>query len=144
MLHHSTSDFLIPFNYINIRIQTPPLLTEGEGRQTLLAFDFFFLVNVPHSPLILDILSEELLLLTHSSTDTTELEHVVGTLCFFLSLTMLKMFQSRDGEKCRTKYRGYRKIKLLSSIRTTQLISCRSKFMCSAMSISRKAPTRSS
>lgn len=85
MLHHSTSDFLIPFSYINIRIQTPPLLTKGEGRQTLLAFDFFlfFLVNVLHSPLILDILSEELLLLIHSSTDTTELKHVVGTLLFF-------------------------------------------------------------
>lgn len=79
MLHHSTSDFLIPFSYINIRIQTPPLLTKGEGRQTLLAFDFSFfcLANLLHPPLILDILSEEMLLLTHSSTDTTELKHVV-------------------------------------------------------------------
>lgn len=111
MLRHSTSDFLIPFSYINIRIQTPPLLTKGEGRQTLLAFDFsFFFANLLHPPLILDILSEEMLLLTHSSIDTTELKHVAGTLCF--SLTVLKMFQSRDGEKYRTKYRGYQKIKI--------------------------------
>lgn len=113
MLRHSTSDFLIPFSYINIRIQTSPLLTKGEGRQTLLAFDFsFFFANLLHPPLILDILSEEMLLLTHSSIDTTELKHVAGTLCFSLSLTVLKMFQRRDGEKYRTKYRGYQKVKI--------------------------------
>lgn len=43
VLHYSTSDFLIPFSYINIRIQTPPLLTKGEGRKHFWHLIYFFL-----------------------------------------------------------------------------------------------------
>lgn len=146
MLRHSTSDFIISFSYINIRIQTQALLTKGERRQTNTSGIWFFVANLLHSPSILDILSEEILLLTHSLTDTTELklDRVAGTPCFSLGLMMPQMFQSRDGEKYRTKYSGYKKIKITILCQDyTRLISCHSKLLCTITIISRKAPVKS-
>lgn len=55
---------------------------------------------------------------------------------------MLKMFQSRDGGKCKTKYRGYKKIKITVLFRTSHPIFYPSKLACSGMNISKKLPQR--
>jgi len=83
-----------------------------EDKHTLLALDFFFfLANLLHPPSILAVLSEGMLLLTHSSADTKGPERAAGTPRFSLGLTTPQKFQSTDGEKYRTKYSGYKKIK---------------------------------
>lgn len=56
----------------------------------------FFLANLLHPPSVLDTLSKEMLLLTHSSSDTTELKSERAAL--LQGLMMPQTFQRRYSE----------------------------------------------